>query len=196
MGEEKLQNSALTGTLAIDLGSTTIGGGLRGSRRRQPAPAGSAPISQRIGEVPSLLWLSDDSPLIGQQVIEAGRADQDDPHLARDFKRHIGSSDPGNRDESDRAARAGALLLEGIWRHLPPSLRVERLVLTAPVETYRNYRSWLLEACAALPVEEIALVDEPTAAALGAGLPPGSATARGRSRRQHPRPGAGGVARG
>ena len=174
MGEEKLQNSALTGTLAIDLGSTTSVVAFAAAGEVNPRLLDLPPISQQIGEVPSLLWLSEDSPLIGQQVIEAGRADQDDPHLARDFKRHIGSSDPGNRDESDRAARAGALLLEGIWRHLPPSLRVERLVLSAPVETYRNYRNWLLEACAALPVEEIALVDEPTAAALGAGLPPGA----------------------
>ena len=174
MGEEKLQNSALTGTLAIDLGSTTSVVAFAAAGEVNPRLLDLPPISQQIGEVPSLLWLSEDSPLIGQQVIEAGRADQDDPHLARDFKRHIGSSDPGNRDESDRAARAGALLLEGIWRHLPPPLRVERLVLTAPVETYRNYRNWLLEACAALPVEEIALVDEPTAAALGAGLPPGA----------------------
>ena len=174
MGEEKLQNSGHAGTLAIDLGSTTSVVAFAATDGSSPRLLDLPPISQRSGEVPSLLWLSDESPLIGQQVIEAGHADLDDPHLARDFKRHIGSAEAGSRDRSNRAAKAGALLLEAIWKHLPQTLRVERLVLTAPVETYRDYRSWLLEACSALPVEEIALVDEPTAAALGAGLPPGA----------------------
>lgn len=47
-------------------------------------------------------------------------------------------------------------------------------MLTAPIDSYRRYRQWLQQATADLPVEEIALVDEPTAAAIGAGLPPGS----------------------
>ena len=179
MGEEKLQNSAIAGTLAIDLGSTTTVVAFAAANERSPRLLDLPPISQRVGEVPSLLWLSDESPLLGQQVLDAGLADQDDPLLARDFKRHIGrteidSQDKGSQVKDDQAARAGALLLKGIWSLLPQQLRVERLVLTAPVETYRSYRSWLLEACAALPVEEIALVDEPTAAALGAGLPPGA----------------------
>ena len=175
MGEEKLQISAIAGTLAIDLGSTTTVVAFAAANERSPRLLDLPPISQRVGEVPSLLWLSDESPLLGMQVIEAGLADQDDPHLARDFKRHIGCTEEiDSQDKGDQAARAGALLLAGIWSLLPQQLRVERLVLTAPVETYRSYRSWLLEACAALPVGEIALVDEPTAAALGAGLPPGA----------------------
>ncbi len=70
--------------------------------------------------------------------------------------------------------RAGALLLEGLWRALPAELVPERLVLTAPIESYRGYRAWLQRASRDLAVPELALVDEPTAAAIGAGLPPGS----------------------
>ena len=47
-------------------------------------------------------------------------------------------------------------------------------MLTAPIDSYRNYRQWLVEATRCLAVPEIALVDEPTAAAIGAGLPAGS----------------------
>lgn len=65
-------------------------------------------------------------------------------------------------------------MLLQIWQRLPQEISIERLVLTAPVDHYRGYRQWLLQACEALPVEEVALVDEPTAAALGAGLSPGS----------------------
>ena len=51
---------------------------------------------------------------------------------------------------------------------------MKRLVLTAPVDQAFGYRQWLMQACTSLPVDEVALVDEPTAAAMGAGLPAGS----------------------
>ncbi|MFS6828391.1 hypothetical protein [Cyanobium sp. ATX-6F1] len=79
---------------------------------------------------------------------------------------------------SARAPVSGAgrgLLLERIWKRLPGELQPRRLVLTAPIDSYRRYRQWLQQATADLPVEEIALVDEPTAAAIGAGLPPAAA---------------------
>ena len=57
---------------------------------------------------------------------------------------------------------------------MPPGLSIERLVLTAPVDQGSGYRDWLLKACEPMQVGEIALVDEPTAAALGAGLEAGS----------------------
>jgi molecular chaperone DnaK (HSP70) len=90
-----------------------------------------------------------------------------------------GSEGPGG---SEAAAQqpwltpeaAGALLLHRIWRALPPGVEPDRLVLTAPIEAYRSYRQWLREVCGSFAVPELALVDEPTAAAIGAGLPPGS----------------------
>ena len=119
--------------------------------------------------MPSLVWTTPGQPLIGRQVLEAGLAEQDDQRLSRDFKREIGDSTAQGRGE-----RAGETLLAQIWERIPADLHVTRLVLTAPVERYRSYRQWLLEACEALPVHDIALVDEPTAAAMGAGLPAGA----------------------
>ena len=170
MGEEKLQHSPTRGTLAVDLGSTTTVVAFAAAGEGITTLLDLDPISVRAGEVPSLLWQTDGLPLIGREVLEAGLADQDDPRLAMDFKRQIGS----DTDDGGRAALAGTQLLQGIWAHLPHNIAVERLVLTAPVETYRSYRRWLVQACASLPVQELALVDEPTAAALGAGLPPGA----------------------
>ena len=169
MGEGKLQHSASNGTLAIDLGSTTTVVAFTPKGQSQPQLLDLPPISRRPGEVPSLIWTGSESPLLGSQVLGAGLVDRDDPDLVADFKRRIGSG----RDDGT-AARAGQTLLEGIWERLPEYLAIERLVLSAPVETYREYRRWLLSACAALPVNEVALVDEPTAAALGAGFAPGA----------------------
>jgi molecular chaperone DnaK (HSP70) len=183
----------MPGTLAIDLGSsTTVVAWQEGAEpaRLLPLPPYSleAPCV-----VPSLLWLhggdpKGQRPLIGRQVLEAGLTEQEGPGLIRDFKRQIGA-EPGSghlggghlgagpRPAASGALTpedAGALLLRQLWAALPAGITPQRLVLTAPIETYRGYRSWLQAASRDLPVEEVALVDEPTAAAIGAGLPPGS----------------------
>ena len=172
MGEEKLQHSDQRGgTLAIDLGSTTTVVAYQGATSTTADLLNLPAICSRAGEIPSLVWEASQRPLIGRQVLESGLNDFVDSRLHRDFKGRIGQADA---PEQDAARWAGEQLLQQIWSRLPSDLPVERLVLTAPVECYRAYRSWLLQACTTLPVAEIALVDEPTAAAMGAGLPAGS----------------------
>ena len=167
MAEEKLQHSS--GTLAIDLGSTTTVVAFQAGVGGDPIRLELPPITHRPGEVPSLLWMSSEQPLVGRQVLEAGLTDSKDLRLKRDFKRLIGTDSGGPAAEA-----AGEALLHSIWRRLPEQLEIQRLVLTAPVESYRRYRQWLLDACQDLPVDDIALVDEPTAAAMGAGCPAGA----------------------
>ncbi len=172
MGEEKLQHSAQRGgTLAIDLGSTTTVVAYQGSTSATADLLNLPAICSRAGEIPSLVWNATQRPLIGRQVLDSGLNDSSDIRLHRDFKGRIGQADAPDQEAARWAAEQ---LLQQIWSRLPPDLAIERLVLTAPVECYRAYRSWLLQACTALPVAEIALVDEPTAAAMGAGLPAGS----------------------
>ncbi|WP_216901537.1 Hsp70 family protein [Synechococcus sp. CCY 9618] len=167
----------MPGTLAIDLGSTTTVVAWQDSR----GPAALLPLPPYSCSdpcvVPSLLWLESpdaERPLIGRQVLDAALADGDHPGLCRDFKRRIGAEGPAAEGGWLSAEQAGSLLLAGLWRALPVELMPERLVLTAPIETYRGYRAWLQRASRDLAVPELALVDEPTAAAIGAGLPPGS----------------------
>jgi molecular chaperone DnaK (HSP70) len=175
----------MAGTLAIDLGSTTTVVAWQeehGAPRLLPLP------SYSCGDpcvVPSLLWLSHPGqaqPLIGRQVLEAGLADTAGPGLCRDFKRWIGAAAdpvPGASKAEPFGAwlspeEAGALLLRRIWEALPSEVVPKRLILTAPVDTYGGYRRWLQDVTQSLAVPEIALVDEPTAAAIGCGLAPGS----------------------
>ena len=41
------------------------------------------------------------------------------------------------------------------------------LVFTVPVDSFEAYRLWLGEVCQALDIDQVRLLDEPTAAALG-----------------------------
>ena len=163
------------GTLAIDLGSSTSVVAFQAA----PGPCDLLALPPYSLDdpvvVPSLVWLNPEAPagtraLIGRQVLEAGLAHRDDPALRRDFKREIGSGGAVGQ----AAEQAGALLLQSLWQALPSGIQPERLVLTAPIDSYRAYRQWLAEVCQELAVAEVALVDEPTAAAIGAGLAPGS----------------------
>ncbi len=167
----------ISGTLAIDLGSSTTvvawqADGQRAELLSLPPYGLDAPPL-----VPTLLWQSGpnhDRPLIGRQVLDADRADSGGPGLCRDFKRAIGAGTGRVGSSWLSPEQAGALLLQRLWEALPAGIEPRRLVLTAPVETYQGYRRWLQEVSADLPVPEVALVDEPTAAAIGAGLPPGA----------------------
>jgi molecular chaperone DnaK (HSP70) len=175
----------MAGTVAIDLGSTTTVVAWqdeRGEPRLLPLPPYS---SGDPCVVPSLLWQSHPGhahPLIGRQVLDAGLAHTSGPGLCRDFKRWIGLPSNGVPADGDAAhggswlapEQAGALLLRRLWEALPEALDPRRLILTAPVEACGGYRRWLREVSQGLAVEEIALVDEPTAAAIGSGLAPGS----------------------
>ncbi|MFM7266107.1 MAG: Hsp70 family protein [Cyanobium sp.] len=166
----------MPGTLAIDLGSSTTVVAWQEDREPPqllplpPYSTGDPPV------VPSLLWHAGSGeglPLIGRQVLEAGLAAEAGPGLCRDFKRRIGAGEaPGRGGLTPE--QAGGLLLQRLWAALPTGITPHRLVLTAPIESYRGYRRWLQEECRSLPVAELALVDEPTAAAIGAGLAPGS----------------------
>jgi len=168
----------MAGTLAIDLGSTTTVVAHQGAGDQSACLLPLPPFSSADPVViPSLIWLADRDtrqPLIGRQVVEGGLLEQDGPQLQRDFKRLIGQPSRETSGSWLSPEQSGRLLLEQIWSHLPEDLAPDRLVLTAPIDGYRGYRQWLLEAVAAMDVPDVALVDEPTAAAIGAGLPPGS----------------------
>ena len=166
------------GTLAIDLGSTTTVVAFQSAQRSGVNLLDLGSITRETGAVPSVIWAEDaesGAVLVGHEVLENGLHERDAPQLHRDFKRWIGlAPEPQTVERRLSPEQAGARLLTEIWRRMPPELSIERLVLTAPVDQGSNYRDWLLKACEPMQVGEIALVDEPTAAALGAGLEAGS----------------------
>ena len=171
-------NKNVFGTLAIDLGSSTTVVVFQKENGQPPELLDLPPISRAIGEIPSLIWKSsekEESYLIGQQVIDLNLINEKENNLSQDFKRWIGSTEiEPIYDSKITPEKAGEILIHSIWEKVSQKVNIKRLVLTAPVDTYREYRTWLVNVCNSLEVKEIALVDEPTAAAMGAGLKPGS----------------------
>ena len=171
-------NKNVSGTLAIDLGSSTTVVVFQKENGQPPELLDLPPISRSIGEIPSLIWKSsekEESYLIGQQIIDLNLINEKENNLSQDFKRWIGSTEiEPIYDSKITPEKAGEILIHSIWEKVSQKVNIKRLVLTAPVDTYREYRTWLVNVCNSLEVKEIALVDEPTAAAMGAGLEPGS----------------------
>ncbi len=166
------------GTLAIDLGSSTTVVVFQKENGQTPELLDLAPITRAPGEIPSLIWKSSEKEqpyLIGQQIIDLNLINEQENNLSQDFKRWIGSPEiEPIYDSKISPEKAGEILIHEIWWRVSAKVNIKRLVLTAPVDTYREYRNWLVNVCNSLEVKEIALVDEPTAAAMGAGIDPGS----------------------
>lgn len=133
--------------------------------------------SQNPPVIPSLVYLKDASQgeiFLGQQVRDNGYDISQDSRFYRNFKRGIGSNIQGFLPELDGQIitfeRVGELFLTQIInavRQVP--IPIDSLVFTVPVDSFESYRHWLGKVCQSLDVEQIQMLDEPTAAALGYG---------------------------
>jgi molecular chaperone DnaK (HSP70) len=129
--------------------------------------------------IPSLVYVEDGSErkaILGQMVRDRGLDLKGDNRFFRGFKRGIGVEIQGFLPELEGMSMTfegvGELFLRGIIQQLQQSLPEvgESLVLTVPVDSFEVYRSWLTGVCDSLPVQQVRLLDEPTAAALGYGM--------------------------
>jgi molecular chaperone DnaK (HSP70) len=153
-------------------------------------PGISLQLSQNPPLIPSLLYVEDASlgkVAIGQAVRDRGLDLTNEPRFFRSFKRGIGADIQGFLPELDgqivRFEQVGQWFLKGIIEQLqPPPAQggkssdralMESLILTVPVDSFEAYRHWLSGVCQGLPVEQVRMLDEPTAAALGYGIADG-----------------------
>ncbi len=130
--------------------------------------------------VPSLLYVEDAQAgrvLSGQAVRDRGLDLGRDPRFFRSFKRGIGAPIQGFLPELDGRTlsfeQVGTWFLQQVIEQLQRSGPAEALVFTVPVDSFEPYRRWLGQVSAQLNVDQVRLLDEPTAAALGYGLPAG-----------------------
>jgi molecular chaperone DnaK (HSP70) len=125
--------------------------------------------------IPSLLYVEDaprQEVIAGQAVRDHGLDLATDSRFFRNFKRGIGSDIQGFLPELDGQTvtfeQAGQWFLNQLiqqLQQLDPTL--DSLVFTVPVDSFEAYRLWLTQVCKSLQINEVRLLDEPTAAALG-----------------------------
>jgi len=125
--------------------------------------------------IPSLLYVQDGAlgeVIVGQAVQDKGLDRQQSNRLFRNFKRGIIASPapkPRQIDGLPWADRdAGQAFVQHLLRALPyQKTDLEQLVLTTPVDAFERYLIWLNDVVTDLAPEQVRIIDESTAAALG-----------------------------
>lgn len=124
--------------------------------------------------IPSLVYIEDAKQgkiLAGQQVRDNGLDLSSDQRFFRNFKRGIGSEIQGFLPELDGKFLNFEQVGEWFLREIMTQLKAEdSLILTVPVDSFEAYRLWLGQVFQSLAVEQVRIIDEPTAAALGYGI--------------------------
>jgi len=165
-----------TGTLAIDLGNTNTVLAFQSEEDNFVNLIEIDKITKSPGIVPTAIWYEDISgeTFIGMEAIEMLNNFNKNEYFYSNFKRLIGNPYEKSYSQKLSPEQSGEKFFKKLWDYIPNNLEIKRLVLTAPIDTYKGYRKWLIDICSSLPIKEIALVDEPTAAAIGIKVPFGS----------------------
>lgn len=171
-----------TNSYAIDFGTSntviTRWNNITKTAETIALPRFSQKIPNSPPVIPSLVYVKDaKSPevVIGQQVRDRGLDLATDNRFFRSFKRGIGADIQGFLPQLDDTEITFEQIGEWFLRELISKTQtdagdnLESLVVTVPVDSFDTYRLWLTEICQSLEIEQVRILDEPTAAALGYG---------------------------
>ena len=167
----------LSGTLAIDLGNTNTVVAFQDQKDINSILVEIPNITSSPGVIPTAVWFEEPSKIlkIGLSALNMRYNHNSDLFFHSNFKRLIGNRiEKSNEKNILSPTKCGEKFFKFLWANIPRKYKIRRLVLTAPVDTYKGYRQWLINLCKDISVDEIALVDEPTAASFGINIPFGS----------------------
>jgi len=167
----------LSGTLAIDLGNTNTVVAFQDEKDINSILVEIPHITSTPGVIPTAIWFEEPSKIlkIGISALKMKDSTNSDSFFHSNFKRLIGNPiEKINKKNILSPTECGEKFFKFLWENIPHKYEIKRLVLTAPIDTYKGYREWLVNLCGKISVDEIALVDEPTAASLGINVPFGS----------------------
>ena len=122
--------------------------------------------------IPSLVYVENadtDQVIIGQKVRDKALDSASNNRFFCNFKRGIGAEVQGFLPQLDDKTitfeQVGEWFLSHILQQLPQ--KPESLIVTVPVDSFESYRNWLTQICQQWEIEQVRIIDEPTAAALG-----------------------------
>ncbi|MBL1176482.1 Hsp70 family protein [Pantanalinema sp. GBBB05] len=169
--------------IAIDFGTSNTVIARWNRATQQPETIALPGITWKTAQnpplIPSLVYVKDASQaqvIVGQEVRDRALDLGSDPRFFRNFKRGIGTPIQGFLPELDgrptRFEQIGQWFLTQVIQQLKATEPEagESLIFTVPVDSFEAYRLWLGQVCESLQVEQVRMLDEPTAAALGYGL--------------------------
>jgi molecular chaperone DnaK (HSP70) len=169
--------------IAIDFGTSNTVIARWNRATQQPETLSLPGITWKTAQnpplIPSLLYVEDarqSKVIVGQTVRDRALDLATDQRFFRNFKRGIGAQIQGFLPELDgqtlRFEQVGQWFLTEViqqLRTIDPEV-TQALTFTVPVDSFETYRLWLGQVCNSLQVEQVRMLDEPTAAALGYGL--------------------------
>lgn len=167
---------------AIDFGTSNTVVARWNPARQAPETLSLPHLSQQCLDnpplVPSLVYVENAQTaqiLLGQTVCDRGLDQSQNQRFFKNFKRGIGAKIQGFLPELDDVSisfeQVGSWFFDGLMTALQQDISspLDALVLTVPVDSFEAYRYWLSQRCQAWQVEQVKLLDEPTAVALGYG---------------------------
>ncbi len=165
-----------SGTLALDLGNTNTVIAFQDEKDKSSVLIEIPGITSAPGVIPTVVWFEDEKNItrIGLSALKKKNFSNAEIYFHSNFKRLIGNPIERQKKKVLNATESGEKFFKILWENIPKELDIKRLVLTAPIDTYKGYREWLINLFKDLPINEIALVDEPTAAGIGINVPLGS----------------------
>ena len=163
----------LSGTLALDLGNTNTVIAFQNEKSDDSFLIEIPGITSCPGVVPTVLWCEGEgnNTRIGVSALKKRNSSNSEIYFHSNFKRLIGNNLERQKKKFLTPIESGEKFFKVLWENIPRELDIKRLVFTAPIDTYKGYRKWLINLCEDLPINEIALVDEPTAAGIGLNVP-------------------------
>tara|TARA_A100000164_G_scaffold231774_1_gene205620 strand:- start:253 stop:1818 length:1566 start_codon:yes stop_codon:yes gene_type:complete len=165
-----------SGTLALDLGNTNTVIAFQDEKGDDSILIDIPEITSSPGVIPTVVWFEGEENMarIGVSALKKKNLSNSEIFYHSNFKRLIGNPIEKQNKKFLSPIESGEKFFRILWENIPKEFEIKRLVLTTPIDTYKGYRKWLINLCKDLPINEVALVDEPTAAGIGINIPLGS----------------------
>ncbi len=165
-----------SGTLALDLGNTNTVIAFQDEKGKDLFLIDIPGITSSPGVIPTAVWFEgkENTERVGVSALKKKNSSNSEIFYHSNFKRLIGNPIESQNEKFLSPNESGEKFFKNLWDNIPKEYVIKRLVLTAPIDTYKGYRKWLINLCKDLPINDIALVDEPTAAGIGINVPLGS----------------------
>ena len=140
-----MENTCL-GTLALDLGNTNTVIAFQGEKDKNSVLIEIPGITTTPGIVPTVVWFEGKEKMarIGKSALKKKNSSNSEIYFHSNFKRLIGNPMESQKKKVLSPIESGEKFFKILWENIPKGLNIKRLVLTAPIDTYKGYRQWLI----------------------------------------------------